>query len=110
MGLPNFIDSYDYSNTTFDCSITGIDDEDLTDKVSAFPNPFTTQTTLQTDKILNDATLTLYNSLGQQVRQVYNINGRTATLHRDNLTSGLYFVQLIQDNQTIATDKLVITD
>lgn len=110
MGLPNFIDSYDYSNTTFDCSITGIDDEGLIDKVSAFPNPFTTQTTLQTDKVLKDATLTLYNSLGQQVRQVSNISGQTLTLQRDNLPSGLYYLQLTQDNQTIATDKLVIAD
>lgn len=110
IGLPNFIDSYDYSNATYNCATTGINDEDLIDKVSAFPNPFTTQTTLQTDKVLNDATLTLYNSLGQQARQVNNINGQTVTLHRDNLPSGLYYLQLTQDNQTIATDKLVITD
>ncbi|MCG3165302.1 MAG: hypothetical protein POELPBGB_01064 [Bacteroidia bacterium] len=78
--------------------------------IKFFPNPFTTQTVLQTDRHLQDATLTLYNSLGQQVRQVSNISGLTATLHRDNLPSGLYYLQLTQDNQTIATDKLVITD
>jgi hypothetical protein len=74
------------------------------------PNPFASQTTLRTDKALANATLTLYNALGQQVKQVNNINGQTLTLNRDNLSSGLYYLQLLQDNQTIATDKLVITD
>lgn len=81
-----------------------------TDNLNIYPNPFTSQTILRTDKVLKDATLTLYNALGQQVRQVNNISGQTLTLHRDNLTSGLYYLQLTQDNQTIATDKLVITD
>lgn len=79
-------------------------------RLQILPNPFSKQTTLQTDKVLANATLKLYNSLGQQVRQVNNISGQTVTLHRDNLTSGLYYLQLTQDNQTIATDKLVITD
>lgn len=74
------------------------------------PNPFASQTTLQTDKTLANATLALYNSLGQQVKQIVNISGQTVTLHRDNLSSGLYYLQLTQDNQTIASDKLVITD
>jgi hypothetical protein len=90
--------------------ITGINELTIKSSLTIFPNPFSIQTTLQTDKALKDATLTLYNALGQQARQVNNISGLTLTLHRDNLTSGLYYLQLTQDHQTIATDKLVITD
>ena len=74
------------------------------------PNPFILETTLQTDKIFKDATLTVYNSFGQQVKQIKNISGQTITLYRDNLPFGLYFIRLTQDNQVITTDKLVITD
>jgi len=79
-------------------------------RISVFPNPFTSQTTLQTDNLLYNATLTVYNSFGQTVREIKNIVGETVTLFRDNLPGGLYFIRLTQDNKVITTEKLVITD
>jgi len=78
-------------------------------KILIFPNPFSTQTTLQSDKFFKDVTLTAYNSFGQIVKQIKNINGQTITFNRDNLPSGLYFIRLTEENK-IYTDKLVITD
>ncbi|HXB42362.1 MAG TPA: T9SS type A sorting domain-containing protein [Bacteroidia bacterium] len=75
-----------------------------------FPNPFSSKTILQMDKNLKDATLTLYNSFGQQVKQIKNISGQTIIVQRDNLSCGLYFLQLTQDNTILTTDKLVIVD
>ena len=75
-----------------------------------FPNPFSTQTTLQTDILLHNATFTVYNCFGQTVREITNISGNTATFFRDNLPSGLYFIRLTQDNKQIETKKLIITD
>ena len=75
-----------------------------------FPNPFSSSTTLHSDKIFKNAILTIYNLFGQQVKQIKNIFGQTITLYRDNLPTGLYFIQLIQDNKLIKIDKLVITD
>ncbi|MBI4930223.1 MAG: T9SS type A sorting domain-containing protein [Bacteroidetes bacterium] len=74
------------------------------------PNPFSTQTTLQTNNPLRNATLTVDNCFGQTVAQIKNISGQTITFHRDNLASGLYFVRLTEENKTIAVDKLVIAD
>jgi len=78
--------------------------------ITVFPNPFSTQTNLQTDILLHNATLTVYNCLGQTIRKITNISGKTATLQRDNLPNGLYFIRLTQDNKQIATKKLIITD
>jgi hypothetical protein len=90
---------------------TSVNEEgELKNKIQISPNPFSAQTTLLTDKILKDATLTVYNSFGQQVKQIKNISGQTVTLFRDNLASGLYFVRLTQDSKIISADKLVITD
>ena len=77
---------------------------------SFLPNPFSTQTTLQTDIPLKNATLTIYNCFGQAVKEIKNISGQTAILSRDDLASGLYFVRLTEGNKIIAADKLVITD
>ncbi len=90
--------------------LTGINEITEGATVTVYPNPFTTSTILHTDKILSAATLTVYNSIGQEVKQIINISGQTVTISRDNLPSGLYFLRLRQDNKVITTDKLVITD
>ena len=80
------------------------------DKFFISPNPFCTQTTLQTDHPFHNATLTVDNCFGQTVKQIKNVSGQTVTLSRDDLPSGLYFIRLAEENKIIAADKLVITD
>lgn len=91
-------------------SLTGINSLDRNNFLSVYPNPFSTQTTLRTDKDLKDATLTVYNLYGQIVKEIKNISGQAITLHRDNLVGGLHFIRLTQDNKIISADKLVIAD
>lgn len=92
--------------------LTGINDNSLEslNKISIYPNPFSSSTTLQTDKLFKNATLTVYNSFGQRVKHIINISEQTVTLFRDNLPSGLYFIRVTQDNKVITTDKLIIAD
>ncbi len=97
-------------NTYNICSTTGIDENNTEKDVFISPNPFSSKTTIQTDNVFKDATLIVYNLYGQQVKQIKNISGQTVTLHRDNLPMGLYFIHLTQDNKTITTYKLIITD
>ncbi|MFI5163720.1 MAG: T9SS type A sorting domain-containing protein [Bacteroidia bacterium] len=78
--------------------------------LAIYPNPFSTETTLKTTDNFKNATLTIYSVSGQQVKQIKNISGQTIQLQRDNLTSGIYFLRLSQDNNIIAADKLIITD
>jgi|CXWL01.1.fsa_nt_gi hypothetical protein len=108
-GLPTFISGYSYSNTIYNCT-EGINEQNLNEAISIFPNPFNSQTTLQTAKYLINASLTVYNSVGQTVKRIDNLSGQTVLFHRYNLPSGLYFVRLTQDGNTISSDKFVITD
>jgi len=91
-------------------SSVGVTNMTIENNIVIYPNPFSLLSTLETNKNLKGATLTVYNSFGQQVKQIKNISGQTFTLHRDNLQSGLYFLQMTQENKIIATEKLVITD
>lgn len=95
-----------------DCTTTGMESINQSSSflLSIYPNPFSTQTVLQTDILFHNGTLTVYNCFGQTVKQIKNISGQTITLQRDNLPSGLYFIRLTQDNKTITADKLIITD
>ncbi len=77
---------------------------------SFFPNPFFSTTTLMSNKILKDATLEVYNSFGQLVREIKNCSGQSIVLSRDNLPIGLYFIRVIEDNKIFASDRLIISN
>jgi hypothetical protein len=74
------------------------------------PNPFATQTTLHTNHLLHNASLTVYNCLGQTVKEIKHISGHTFTLFRENVSSGLYFIRLMQDNKLLMEGPIVIAD
>ena len=74
------------------------------------PNPFSKETVIQTENFFENASLLVYNSMGQLVKTINNINGQSITVSRDNLPSGLYFVNLTQENRTIGIEKLLIAD
>lgn len=93
------------------CSLTSITENSIAEnQILISQNPFSAETTLNFISNLKSATLTVYNSSGQQAKQMKNISGQTIILHRDNLPSGLYFIRLTGDNKLIMTGKLVITD
>lgn len=79
-------------------------------RISFHPNPFFIQTTLKMDNYEANTSLSVYNSFGQLVKQIDNLSGQSIIFRRDNLPGGLYFIKLMQDNKTLATDKLIITD
>ncbi len=92
------------------CSNTAVYENRNDKSILIYPNPFSTQTVLQTENLLHNATLTVDNCFGQTVAQIKHISGQTVVLSRDNLPSGLYFIRLTEDNKTLTTDKLIITD
>jgi uncharacterized delta-60 repeat protein len=79
-------------------------------KIIFKPNPFTSSTTLITEISLKNATLIVYNVYGEKVIFITNIFGNTFILNRENLQTGFYFTELIQDNKIISRNKLIITD
>jgi len=89
---------------------TGLSSISNSTSIMVYPNPFSGQTTLLSDHFLKNATMTVYNVQGQVVKEIKNISGQTVTLFRDNLTSGLYFIQMTEENKFITADKLIVTD
>lgn len=73
------------------------------------PNPFSVETTIHSTNFIYNASLTIYNSFGQKVKQMDNLSGKTIVFNRDNLADGIYYWQLTQENKTIGSDKLVVT-
>ncbi len=87
---------------------TNLSESNTIEANTVFPNPFSSITTLRSRKFLESASLILYNSLGQTVSRVDNINGYEVNILRNDLPNGLYFVQLMKDDKVFTTKKIVI--
>lgn len=110
IGLPNFISNFtSLTIPTSNCN-ESVNEIISLNSIEIFPNPFSTNTTIQSDKFLKNASLIVYNSIGHLVKRIDKISGQTFIFYRENLPNGLYFIHIKQDNKIIATNKLVITD
>jgi Secretion system C-terminal sorting domain len=81
--------------------------------VRSYPNPFNPTTTITvTLSDVAELTLTVHNTLGQQVTVLANgtVNAGTHTFTFDgsNLSSGIYFVQASVPNELNAVQKIVL--
>ena len=100
-----------FQQHTLNCITTGIESFDNKNKgYKIFPNPFSSQTTIQLNDNIIKATLTVYNIVGQKVETIDNITGQTIILDRQNLRNGVYFIRLTTESKIIISDKVIIND
>ena len=74
------------------------------------PNPMHGLTQLRTEKTLTDASVVLYNLCGQQVKQWEHLTGNTVALTCDDITRGVYVLQLSEEGVLLHTQKLLVTE
>ena len=78
------------------------------DDIKLFPNPFVNYTEIKSNRIFTNATLTIYNALGQKVREVRNLYGQSFFVNREVLSGGIYYLQLMENGKTYFKSKLSI--
>lgn len=78
--------------------------------ISIFPNPMSSSATVLLSENTNHAKAKIYNAMGQLVNEIDNISGNSFNISRDQLTTGFYFIKLIEDNKIIATEKFILSD
>lgn len=95
-----------------DCSmlLSTQDIKHFTQEINFYPNPFKTELLITTKSNFENATLKLFNSIGQLAKEVNNLHGENISIKRDNLTSGIYFAQLTQNGTLISNHKIIIAD
>ena len=94
------------------CSLiaTNIRENSANISFSASPNPFQNQINLQFSRPLVEGSAQLYNSSGQAVMQLHQLNQSQITIERGQLPTGLYFLQILEAGQLISSQKLIIID
>lgn len=91
-------------------NVLSVAESEQANPITISPNPFINETTLRSNEAFRDATITIFNSMGQSVRQMKNVSQETVTIQRDNLPAGVYFIRLSQANKFTLTNKIIITD
>jgi D-alanyl-D-alanine carboxypeptidase len=88
--------------------ITGITSADNTAGLTIYPNPFSSEATITSGRVLHNATMKVYNCFGQCVKKMKNISGEKVALQRGNLVRGLYFVELAEGGDVSARYRLIV--
>jgi hypothetical protein len=109
------IKDYAYESTPNACiqageSSLGIAEEGSNGIISIGPNPFSKSTTIKITGNPKNASLTLYNAYGQLFKEIKNITEKEVSLSRDHLPSGIYFIQVTDENKSSEFLKLIVTD
>ncbi|WP_309641634.1 T9SS type A sorting domain-containing protein [Flavobacterium sp.] len=94
-----------------DCAelLLNTDDNVISNSViTFFPNPLVNELTISSDTFLTNAAFKLYNMQGQLVREIDNLSGNKISVNRENLSSGMYFIQLFENNKLIKSDKMLV--
>ena len=99
LGLPNFIDSYNYGNGLVDCS-TGLNESSRESALFFYPNPFYDRTTIEfVISITGQVTLDIYDLMGVKVASLYDNEAQEGRVNKvnfesANLSGGIFFYVL----------------
>ena len=89
-------------------SCTKVIENYFNNTISIYPNP--TKEILNIDLIVpnQNTKINIYNSLGELILSKDIVN-QNSIINTNQLQSGLYYLNVLKNNKTIKTDKLIIT-
>jgi photosystem II stability/assembly factor-like uncharacterized protein len=85
--------------------VTGISDSYCDDKITIYPNPATSNLTLIFPSNYHHIELALVDDKGKLIRK-QTAYGNTTQLNISDLTHGIYFIQIVSDDQ-VTTKKII---
>ncbi len=78
-------------------------------KVTSYPNPFVNKVAIRTnDYSFNNAEFNLYDILGEQKRNIQNINGTEFSIVSKGLPSGIYIYHITDENGLSLNGRLIV--
>jgi hypothetical protein len=86
--------------------ILGIEQNDLNDSISIYPNPADDYLTISNNNT-GIETIELYSVLGNKVFEKTDINSLTKSINISNLPSGVYLLKVIDSEKKSATKRII---
>lgn len=101
---------FDMVFKTYVSGTTGIFSGNSTNSLSIYPNPATSEVSVNMGVDFTNKSLVVYNSFGQEVKRIDNVGAQEVKLHTNVLVHGLYLVAIVQGGVTISEKKLLIAN
>jgi hypothetical protein len=76
-------------------------------RINIYPNPFASQTTIVFNEEQKQATIKITDLMGKEI-DVIHFSGKELILNKGEMHAGIYFVQIIDENKTFVTKKIII--
>jgi len=73
-----------------------------------FPNPFSNSSTLLLSAPIQNATFTVYDMPGKEIKRMTNLSGKEIIIQRENMKAGMYFFRIEDKNGVIGKGKFVV--
>jgi len=90
-------------------SATGFDDPLQSTQLKMYPNPMVDYTTIEFENSLHrNYTLNIYDMQGSIVRSIHDVTSDRVRVDRKNLKTGLYFIQLRDEDEICVEGKLAV--
>lgn len=104
-GLNNYIEYQSYCSSTTDVSSIANDDELL-----FYPNPFSDQMLIHSNKNFDQATMIVYDAIGRSVVHLNGLSGNEIIFNRGKISNGLYYLQMSENGNELVKRKIMIAD
>lgn len=99
--IENMVKTFLHDEVT--CSVVSNENlEDVSASVSVYPNPVEDKAIIAIDGSLGAYNLNIVDQLGRTVRSISNISDNAYALEREDLITGIYYVQLQFHNENLA--------
>lgn len=104
-GFPNFVDSYDYSNSIYKCETSGIENQEEKEfGVEFFPNPFIDRLFIHLENN-QQVELIIYDFLGNRIFENSFMN--ETSINTSYFSKGIYFYELRNQAGFMSNGKLI---
>lgn len=90
-----------------DCLLSGMPNTTSLSSIQVFPNPFNNILFISTDKRLEKATFSLFNTSGQKIFEKIDCSDKQIEINT-NLPIGLYFYRLTEESDLLGSGKLMV--
>ncbi|MEI6488395.1 MAG: T9SS type A sorting domain-containing protein [Bacteroidota bacterium] len=86
---------------------TGMNQLSVDNEITIYPNPFTSQTSINFAEQQTNTTIKITNILGQVIKTI-NFTGKQLKIYKAEMTAGIYFVQTTDEQKHICNKKIII--
>ena len=76
--------------------------------ISVHPNPFSESASMQFNPNFKNGKINITDARGNIVKTITNLESGSIEIEKNNLSKGIYFVNLMDANQQVQTKKIVI--